>query len=396
MPDFIIEDGKRFDGEFILKACPLHDVTPDEQNYVKALVRAMDRFDLDRKGDPTETDAGSTALRQARQERREQALRTLRCEANEFLNDQLAPETAADNVFTTRGRYRADLDKMAIALFLVEPEWRDGQVVDVLIRVAESAPISPDPAAQEKQSLYVALDGARTVVKTVTNRMEERAGAFWHKHRVREREVRRAQRVRNDYMRKLVDIGQLGLQHPHVDLGKLALNGFRAEFVAQEAGRVKNAYVRSLGSAAGVTALLAFIAFALAREPSGLLGFLSAYKVFFLAAGGAAIGTWLSFSIRRVTLSFEDLAMLEEDLLDPGLRVIFVVILTMVVCLLFWTGAVNLEIGNLKTGDLSNPVSKLPIEAIALLVGIFCGIAERALATAISGRASTFVRGVGA
>jgi len=42
------------------------------------------------------------------------------------------------------------------------------------------------------------------------------------------------------------------------------------------------------------------------------------------------------------------------------------VILTTVVLLLFWTGAMNIEIGNLKTADLSNPQSTLPIGAIAL------------------------------
>jgi hypothetical protein len=43
-------------------------------------------------------------------------------------------------------------------------------------------------------------------------------------------------------------------------------------------------------------------------------------KAFLIAAAGAAIGTWLSFSIRRVELSFSQLAILEEDVLDPSVR----------------------------------------------------------------------------
>jgi hypothetical protein len=110
--------------------------------------------------------------------------------------------------------------------------------------------------------------------------------------------------------------------------------------------------------------------------------------MFLIAATGASLGTWLSFSIRRVSLTFEDLGLLEDDLLDPGVRVIFVIALTMTACLLFWTGAMNIEIGLLKTGSLKGDGE------IAMLVGIFCGLSERALATAISGRATAFVKGI--
>jgi hypothetical protein len=115
-------------------------------------------------------------------------------------------------------------------------------------------------------------------------------------------------------------------------------------------------------------------------------GIVQDHNSFCLVGGAAAVGTWLSFSIRRVTLSFDDLAVLEEDLLDPSLRVIFVVALTMAACLLFETKALNIEIGELKTSQLSG--------ATALLVGVFFGLSERALATAVSGRATAFVKGV--
>jgi hypothetical protein len=51
----------------------------------------------------------------------------------------------------------------------------------------------------------------------------------------------------------------------------------------------------------------------------------------------------------------------------------------------------NIEIGNLKT----NAAEFLQRGSIAMLLGVFFGISERALATAISGRATAFVRSVG-
>jgi hypothetical protein len=58
--------------------------------------------------------------------------------------------------------------------------------------------------------------------------------------------------------------------------------------------------------------------------------------------------------------------------------------------LLFWTSAINIEIGSLRTG----PDFFKRAGSIAILVGMFCGLSERALATAISGRAAAFVKGV--
>jgi len=112
------------------------------------------------------------------------------------------------------------------------------------------------------------------------------------------------------------------------------------------------------------------------------------FRNFFLVASGAAIGTWLSFSLRRVVLTFDDLALLEEDRLNPGLRVIFMVALTSVVGLLFWTGAVAVDIGGLSS-DFTVSGSR------ALLIGALCGIAERAVTTAVSKRAGDFAASIG-
>lgn len=396
MANFVVTDGVRFSGEFSLGAAPCHTATSAEQAYVGALSRVMDLMERDSSEDPLGSDEGSTALKQARTERRVQALKELRDEANEFLDNHLSAQIAADNAFVIRGKYRADIDRLTNSFFLVEPVLENGRVIDVIVHVSEDLPITRDPAAQAKQGLYVALDNARTVVKTVARRLEDRAERWWRTKGARERDQLRARRLREEYMGKLVEIGKLGLQNPHVELGNLALRGFRADFVAQEAGRIKNTYLRSLGLTAGIVALAFFIFYILVtRNPQDTIGFWNTHWVFLIAGAGAAIGTWLSFSIRRVTLSFDDLGILEEDRLDPGIRIIFVVALTIVVCLLFWTGAMNLEIGNLKTSGLADPTSKLPLGAISLLIGIFCGIAERALATAISGRAAAFVRSVG-
>ena len=212
---------------------------------------------------------------------------------------------------------------------------------------------------------------------------------------MRKTESSRADRLLDQYVRKLAGIGRLGLQGSHVALGNLALAGIRDNSSLKRRVGSRIRYIQRLGIATGIAALLSFTMYWIAVYAQAV-SFFDTYKVFFLSAGGASVGTWLSFSIRRVTLSFNELGIIEEDLLDPGVRVLFVIALTVTVCLLFWTRGDEHRDRDLKTAELGSPTAPtVPIGAIALLVGLFCGIAERALATAVSGRAAAFVKGLG-
>jgi len=112
------------------------------------------------------------------------------------------------------------------------------------------------------------------------------------------------------------------------------------------------------------------------------------FRNFFLLAIGSALGAWLAFLIQRPTLSFADLVQLDENLLRPGMRVIFTIVLGTVVGLLFWTGMVVINIGDFSTNF---HIAGTP----ALLIGAFCGIASGALVAALSKRAQEFAATVG-
>ena len=51
----------------------------------------------------------------------------------------------------------------------------------------------------------------------------------------------------------------------------------------------------------------------------------------------------------------------------------------------------NIQIGDLKT----NATEFMHKGSVVMLVGVFFGFSERALATAVTGRATAFVRGIG-
>ena len=70
---------------------------------------------------------------------------------------------------------------------------------------------------------------------------------------------------------------------------------------------------------------------------------------FLLAAAGTRSGPGLRSRCAKSTLTFERLAAPDEQLLDTPFRIVFVIVLTMAACLLFWTGAINVRIGDLNT-----------------------------------------------
>jgi hypothetical protein len=394
-PEFAAQDKgageKRFEGDFAVVQTS-YQLDAAETVYVGRIDYVLDALAHDEVTDKAANYPVSRLT--ARQECRKNAAGRIRDEFASYRSNDISVELASDNVLVAQGIYVANRNRLERPLFDVDfktgaaggPD--EGFAIDLDIRITPDLPPPDDRPSQEKQDLFVDINSAYTVISTVRQHMRDRADKRWRKLKGKE-ENELARRLLDQYVRKLTGIARVGLQGPHTALAKLALNELRAEFTAQQAGRIKNTYILSLGVTAALFAALLLGAYAIINN-SLSTGWWYQHKAFLLAAAGASVGTWLSFSIRRVTLSFNDLAILEEDLLDPSVRIVFVMGLTLTACLLFWTGVMNIQIGDLKT-NAADFASK---GSIALLVGMFLGISERALATAISGRAAAFVRSI--
>ncbi len=245
---------------------------------------------------------------------------------------------------------------------------------------------------EAKAKLKTEIDSAMTVTKTVMAERERTVGwRDWlllrHAKRVAE-----AQQRLSEYLSQMYGIATVGLMNvdpTQVAFARDDLDRYRQEFTNREAGVVKNRYVGRLGAVCLLAAIVCAIAYGVVRHNRQWL-ILHDTRNFLLLAAGTAVGTWLSFSLRRVTLTFNDLAVLEEDRLNPSLRVLFMIGLTAVVGLLFWSGAVTFGIG-----DLTSRTAMHEHGSWALLLGLLGGIAERALGTAVSRRATDFAVAVG-
>jgi hypothetical protein len=193
----------------------------------------------------------------------------------------------------------------------------------------------------------------------------------------------------NEAFAKLLSLSQVGLvgAKASVAVAEAALDSLQAEIVDREAGRVKNDYMLKLGYWAlsfGCTSTALY--FLLDNYGSLFPRQFFHYRTFFLLWTGCMIGAWCSFASRNVVLTFFDLGQLEEDRIDPPLRLIFAGLLTSVMGLVFVTGFANVVIGTFEGAKILHSGS------IALLAGALSGMAEKALPAAVMRRAQSLFK----
>ena len=358
-PEIAIVDTKpeRFAGEFTVA---MANFTPDpgEQAYLDRQKRLIDVLAADEAADANAK--YSDVSLEARRAQRAEAIERLRQNFT-FWIEGMPSDTAGANVSFLRGRYSGQRERLGRTLFTVQPiRGKDDEKdfnVDIDIQLAHDLPPPDNMPTADQQDLFVQINKADTVISTVCRQIRARAHRQFFP--VPEND-KRGLRLLAEYMDKLIGIARVGLEGPHTVLAKLALASLREEFVAREAEQILNRYVRRLGLWAGGFAIAFLLIYTFVRYQASLgtnsLGghatwwtWWDAHRAFLLAAAGASVGTWASFSVRQINLSFDQLATPEEELLDAPLRVVFVIVLTMAACLLFWTGAINVKIGDLNT-----------------------------------------------
>jgi hypothetical protein len=190
----------------------------------------------------------------------------------------------------------------------------------------------------------------------------------------------------NRYIEKLYWVAEAGLEVPgEPRLGALALRSFQNDVLLREGARLKNGYMISLGIWAASFATAGLVIYLTLNVLQWFNWQVSVFRPFSVLWIGAIVGCWLSFGIRNVHVTYSDLGRPESDLLQPNVRLIFTGLLSLVLGLIFSTQMVEVDIGNFKSSEL--PKS----DEVALLIGLFCGIAEQTLSSTIGSRASQFM-----
>jgi hypothetical protein len=377
---------ERFEGDFEIVSVPEYvPIGQDVVAFLEAIKAAGDELAADKRADKS-PGFSPTAIK-AREAQRANVGKFLCDQVNEFWTGPLSPKAAAEQVLLMRGQYQAKRDRLGRRLFNVHLKPRD-ELKDVDIRLFSGLPAPDNQPSQEKVELYVLINKTIKVIRSVCDSISERA-------RSKHVSSKEADALYAEFMDKLEGIAVIGLELEFTLLAKPALMELRDEFFVRAAGRIKTIHVNRLAVGAGLTSAALLVVYAIVKflvwnEQLSATSWAAEHGSFLLAACGAAIGTWASFAARQDKFAFDDLVMVEESQLKPMMRILFVMTLTMAACILFWHGAVNLEIGGLKTEANTFKNSG----TVAFLIGLFAGLSERSLTTAITGRAAAFMKGI--
>jgi len=192
------------------------------------------------------------------------------------------------------------------------------------------------------------------------------------------------------YQIKLLGIAQTGLQTPSdPESAQQALEGLQSEILVREGPQVKNGYMKRLGAAAAVSAAAAAAVYLVLRNNPQLSQLLYEFRNLFVLWTGTMIGTWLSFGLRRPKVSFKDLGAIEDDMVEPAIRLVFTGLIALTIAFIFICKMVNVNVGGLSSADLFAHGSS------ALLIGMLLGVSEQALPGALTRRGSQFVSEIG-
>ncbi|MEO5346285.1 MAG: hypothetical protein H7834_07905 [Magnetococcus sp. YQC-9] len=103
---------------------------------------------------------------------------------------------------------------------------------------------------------------------------------------------------------------------------------------------------------------------------------------------GCCIGVWLSVCMNPPVSRFESLQLMARDNLEPSIRLIFTGLLSIFLALLLNSQIIVIKLGSFDVNYFLFDFKE------SLIIGMFCGLGEKALSTTVSQRVSQFMEGI--
>ncbi len=186
-----------------------------------------------------------------------------------------------------------------------------------------------------------------------------------------------------DQLLKLTQVGLVG-ENPHLDLSKKALSQLKSDIVDKESGSIKNKYLFRLGRKVIIYFFVFFIIFKFLNHSyeSSNLDY-KTFSNFSLLLCGTFIGVWISSTISKTQLKFEDLITIDSNQLIPDLRLIFTGLISIIFGLLLFKGIISIKLSNFAFEDFYND------SITSLLLGLIMGLNERIIGSSLIKRVDT-------
>jgi hypothetical protein len=194
----------------------------------------------------------------------------------------------------------------------------------------------------------------------------------------------------DNYFAQLLSLAQAGLVvvNAQPTIAMNALLQLRAEIVDLKSGEIKNNYFKTLGmQALWLTSIPIIIALSVKALYYYLevptINQLSVFSNYIYVWCGTMLGIWISFGARKTILTFEELTTIEEDRLEPLMRLLFIGSISMVFAVLFYKQAISIKIGTISSADIEHD------SFVGIIFGVMLGLSEQVLGKKITKKAAS-------
>lgn len=212
----------------------------------------------------------------------------------------------------------------------------------------ELRPDVKDEVPEEQSLLYADVEDTCNVIKALNKTTED---------------------VKQKYFDKLLSLAQVGLvpecgAQPRMAM--ISLEKLKAEMLLVEGKRIKNQYMRRLGITAtilaGIIGVITSVCYAITK--------MNAFSMIGYTWLGAMAGAWVSYGARKFRLAFEDMALIEKDMLEPVIRLIYIGVCALIFELFLSCGIATVTVGSITTKGLTSDIQT------QILIGVLCGLIE--------------------
>lgn len=198
-----------------------------------------------------------------------------------------------------------------------------------------------------QQKLYVEVESANNIIKSLNDTNDT---------------------IKGKYFEKLLSLAQAGLvgDTAQPQLSFKSLEKLKEEIVLIEGQRIKNEYMKRLG----INAIIICAAISIIWILIDYLFKIKGHHMYCMSYLGAMLGTWISFGARRFNIEFTQLSNLEDDMMEPWIRLVYIGMCSIIVILFINSGIITIKIGSIS---LKNIKTNLELQTI---IGIICGLVE--------------------
>lgn len=235
----------------------------------------------------------------------------------------------------------------------------ENEKFDILCEINEKL---NDDIPQDQNELYIEVESACNVIKSLAITNEG---------------------VKRKYFNKLLSLAQTGLvgENARTQTAKLALGKLKDEIIIVEGQRIKNTYMKRLGIAACIiggllTAVIAANFFWLKIE---------LVQMFSVTWISSLVGTWVSYGARKFKMNFEDLNIIEKDMMTPYIRLVYIGLCSIIFELFLISGIFEIKLGSINTNNIDTDI------VVQIIIGVICGLVESKMGINIYKKAISIV-----